>query len=180
MLLVCQASKFRSDIVMEVDQYKPTLSRSELLANLPRLEKLQAVFDLSLPSELEGVIQKVEPKLILILDLDVSSGFTLSPRISYEGSKTRVVPGSHGQYLSSDENMVIERNHAEEKALYTEFINRYPFEEEPDKNHEIHIPEHRRADIPGANGRKVVGVGYCMIRLCHDFGKVFQGLERAS
>ncbi len=144
-LLVCQASAFRANILMEVYQHNPSMSRSKLLANLPRLEKLQTIFDLKLPDELAGVIQKMTPGLALILDLEVGRGFTLSPRIAYKGSKVRVVPGSHGQYLSTDSNTVIERDVAQEKELYREFLSLFPYEEEPDKNHEILISDLERA-----------------------------------
>ena len=144
-LYICQASKARSDIMMEVHQYQPTLSRSELLTNLPRLEKLQSLFSFKLPSELAGVIKKVPPELILILDLEIGKGFTLSPRIRYEHTSSRVLPGSQGQYLSTDPKSVIERDHDAEMDLYRGFLDLFPYEEAPDKSMEIHVADLERA-----------------------------------
>jgi len=140
-LLVCQIDKFRSDILLEVSQHRPLLGRSDLVKNLPRLEKLQAFFDISLPSELEGVIQRVDPQLLIQLDLEVGRGLALSPRIHYEGASARVIPGSHGQYLATDSDVVIERDEEAEKKVYRAFLDRFPFEEEPDRNHEIQIAD---------------------------------------
>lgn len=144
-LLVCQVDKFRADILMEVQQYQPTLSRAELLTNLPRLEKLQSLFNIQLPRELDGIIQKKPPELMLLLELDVRQGLTLSPRAGYEGSEGRVVPGSAGQYLATNGDVVIERDREEEKELLHEFLNLYPYEETPDRNGDIHIADLERA-----------------------------------
>lgn len=145
LLLVCQIDHFRRDIVLEVAQYEPLLNRKELLSSLPRLESLQRFFDLSLPSDLEGIIQQPSPQLVLLLDLDASKGFTLSPRVRYEGAKARVVPGSQGQYLGTESDVVIERNPDEELAVYQEFLNFFPYEEEPDRHYDIHVPDLERA-----------------------------------
>ncbi len=144
-LFVCQVDKFRRDIILEVAQHKPGLTKSDLLRNLPRLEKLQEFFDIRLPAEMDGVIRKEQPELVLMLDLDVAHGLTLSPRIRYAGAEARVLPGSHGQYLSSEEDTVIERDEEAEKQAYQDFLQRFPYEEEPNRNHEIHIPELERA-----------------------------------
>ena len=146
-LLVCQADKFRTNILMEVWQVKPRLTRTELLANLPRLEQLQHYFDVKLPEELAGVIKKVAPELVLLLDLEVGKGFSLSPRVRYEGAKARVVPGSQGQYLSTATDVVIERDSATERRLYEEFLTHFPYEEEPDRNHEIQVADIERAIV---------------------------------
>ncbi|MDJ0839348.1 MAG: DEAD/DEAH box helicase [Acidobacteriota bacterium] len=144
-LFICQVDKFRSDILMEVSQHRPLLSRSDLVKNLPRLEKLQSFFDIKLPSELEGIIQKIEPSLIILLDLEVGRGLTLSPRIRYEGASGRVVPGSHGQYLATGSDMVIEREQEKEKVLYRDFLDLFPYEDAPDRNYEIQIADLERA-----------------------------------
>jgi len=140
-LFICQIDKLRSDILLEVSQHKPRLSRSDLVKNLPRLERLQAFFDIKLPSELEGVIQKVDPELVIQLDLEVGRGLTLSPRIRYEGASARVVPGSHGQYLATDSDVVVERDGEAEMGVYRTFLERFPYEDEPDRNHEIMIAD---------------------------------------
>ncbi len=144
-LLVCQVDKFRADILMEVQQYQPSLTRAELLTNLPRLEKLQTLFNIQLPSELAGIIQKNPPELVLLLDLDVRQGLILSPRACYESSEGRVAPGSPGQYLATAGDMVLERSPEEEKELLREFLNLYPYEDSPDRNSDIHIADLERA-----------------------------------
>ena len=146
-LFICQVDQFRRDILLEVGQNKPSLTKTELLKNLPRLEKLQAFFDIKLPSELAGIIQKRPPQLVLLLDLEVGRGFTLSPRISYEGSEVRMVPGAHGQYLATDGDVVIQRDADQEKELFANFVHRFPYEEDFDRNYDIQVADLERAMV---------------------------------
>ena len=144
-LLICQVDYLSRGILLEIQQLKPLLSKPDLLSNLSRLEKLQALFDLQLPEDLSGIIHKVPPKLILLLDLEVGKGLVLSPRASYAGSKSRVIPGSSGQYLSTGEDAVVERDYRHEAQLLEDFLNYFPFEELPDRNHDIVVSDLERA-----------------------------------
>lgn len=144
-LLISQVDQLRKGMLLEIQQQKPVLSKSDLLANIARLERLQGLFDLRLPEELSSIIHRVPPQLVLLLDLEVGKGLTLSPRASYEGSTTRVVPGSAGQYLSTGRDAVVERDYKRESELLEDFLNYFPFEEVPDRNHEIVIPDLERA-----------------------------------
>ena len=144
-LLVCQADKLRSEILMEVNQFRPKLSQSQLITNLPRLEKLQRFFDIQLPEDLSGLIKKREPELVLLLSLDAGTGFTLSPRIHYQGTTARMVPGIHGQYLTTEDDLVVERDQDLEREKYREFLDLFPYEEQPDQNSDIQINDLERS-----------------------------------
>lgn len=144
-LVVCQVDQLRKGILLEIQHVKPVFTKAELLAEIGRLEKLQALFDLGLPSELSSIIQKVPPKLILLLDLEVGKGLTLSPRAFYDGSKTRVIPGSSGQYLSASDDMVVQRDYKRETQLLEDFLNYFPFEELPNRDHDIVVSDLERA-----------------------------------
>lgn len=144
-LLICQVDHLRKGILLEIQQLKPVLTKTELLSDITRLEKLQALFNLSLPEELTSIIHRLPPQLILLLDLEVGKGLSLSPRVFYEGSKNRVVPGSSGQYLSTGDDSVVERDYKRETELLEDFLNYFPFEELPDRNHDIIVSDLERA-----------------------------------
>ncbi|CAM2068306.1 DEAD/DEAH box helicase [Sulfidibacter corallicola] len=144
-LLVCQVDKLRRAILLEVHQFKPVMKRPELLDNIARLERLQAYFDLTLPEDLAGIIQKIDPHLTLLLDLQMGKGFSISPRVAYEGAEARLVPGAPGQYLSTGRDVVIERVPEQEHDLLRDFLDRFPYEEEPDRNGEIVVADLERA-----------------------------------
>lgn len=144
-LLVCQLDAFRRDILMEINQYRPKLNHEELLANLTRLERLQKLFNLKLPDELEGVIQKEPASMILQLDLQPGRGFVVSPRIKYGDAKARLLPGVGPNYLPVDGNKVVERDMDEEQDKYEDFLNKFPFEEKPDREQNIIVNDLERA-----------------------------------
>ncbi len=140
-LLVCQVSAFCSAVLMEVSQYRPRMTRRELLANLPRLERLQTFFDIQLPNDFDDIVKNAPPRLTIQLNLDAGAGLTLSPRIAYEGSEARVAPGSRGQYLTAKGDLVIKREADAERQLYRAFLEQFPLEVEPDGNADIVIAD---------------------------------------
>ena len=46
--------------------------------------------------------------------------------------RVKVVPGSHGQYLATGTDVVIERDEEAEMEVYRNFLDIFPYEEEPD------------------------------------------------
>lgn len=144
-LLVCQMDVFRRAMLMEIQQYQPTMTKKQLVDNLARIEKLQKYFQLELPEELAGIIRREKPELVLMLDLQLGKGFSISPRIRYADAKARVVPGSHGQYLSTEGDAVVERDYDEELKLLDHFVETFPHEEKPDRNGDIQVPDLERA-----------------------------------
>jgi len=144
-LLICQTSAFSAAVLMEVSQLRPKLSRGELIANLPRLEKLQAFFDLELPADFDDIVQPAEPRLALQLDLQAGHGLTIYPRIAYAGTKARLAPGARGRYLSGGDSQVLERNLEAEEALLEEFLGLFPYPLEEGEGPDIGIDDLTRA-----------------------------------
>ncbi|CAM2008948.1 DEAD/DEAH box helicase [Acanthopleuribacter pedis] len=144
-LLVSQVDHMRRAILLEVHQYQPVMTRDELLDNVGRLEQLQGFFDIKLPDDLAGIIQKEEPFLSLLLDLQMGKGFSLGPHTGYPSASSRVLPGSPGQYLSTGKGIVVERDLPAEQELLRDFLDRFPYEEKPDRNGEIIIHDLERA-----------------------------------